>query len=470
MTNHKNILLFLTDDHGMWASGCYGNSEVQTPTLDKLARDGVRFDNAFTPTPVCSPARACILTGHTASQVGIHDWLQEAHDEIGKRDWLDDEETLFEYFSEAGYATGLSGKWHLGQSHLPPKGADFHFGLPGWQGVHNDTYTYVKNGEQVTSSRNKSALITDNAIEFLEQAPADKPFFLNVGYIATHSPYHKDTHSAFLTALYEDATFADIPAYDVHPWVKNEGFRAENPTEDELRNHYTGYYAAVTEIDRNIWRIVTALETLGQLENTVIIYTSDHGLTTGHHGFWGKGNSTRPLNMYETSLRIPLIWSGAGIQAGQSVQHNITHYDTFQTILDVAGLSPDSEKPFPGTSYAGMLKGETPAWDETIYGEYGDLRMIRTPELKLVVRYPDGPHELFDLVNDPDETDNVRDDADYAYDIPELRQQLDAFYSEYESPGKSGLQVKKQHRHNDYEAWRDGLREQRGLQIYDEIE
>lgn len=466
MTTRKNIILFLTDDHGAWANGCYGNAEVQTPTLDKLAKNGVRFKNAFTPTPVCSPARACILTGLTASQVGIHDWLEEATPEIGKRDWLGDTKTLFQYFKEANYYTGLSGKWHLGQSHLKPKGADYHFGLPGWQGVHNHEYTYIKNGEDFVSSENKSKLITDHAIDFLDNLPDDKPFFLNIGYIATHSPYHKDTHDPAVTRLYKDANFVDIPDYEAHEWVKNEGFNFEKPTEQELRDHYIGYYAAVTEIDNNIVRIIDHLKKIGLSDDTLIIYTSDHGLTIGHHGFWGKGNSTRPLNMYDTSLHIPLIWSGAGITGAHVIENNITHYDTFQTILEFAGLEPDPNKTFPGKSYLPMLNNKSQEWDDTVYGEYGDLRMIRTNDYKLVIRFPDGPHDFFDLKADPQETTNLIDSEQYQDVIADLRGQIETFYETYSDDAVSGLNVKQLPRHNDHEAWRDGKREARGLQIY----
>jgi arylsulfatase A-like enzyme len=461
-----NIVLFLTDDHGAWANGCYGNTEVQTPALDRLAAQGARFANAFTPTPVCSPARACLLTGRAASQVGIHDWLQEAVTEIGDRDWIADDKTLFEHLHEAGYQTALCGKWHLGQSHLPPRGADYHFGLPRWQGAHNQVYTYVRNGAEVTLDGNKSQFITDHALAFLDQTTPGQPFFLNVGYIATHSPYDQQSHHPDVTRLYQDTTFRDIPPYEPHPWVKNEG-TPNHPTDQELRDRYIGYYASVTEIDRNVARIVARLEAMGQLDHTVIIYTSDHGCSTGQNGFWGKGNSTRPLNMVEVSLRIPLIWRGPGVEPGHVVERCVDHYDTFQTIMALAGVTPDPQRAHPGASYARMLGGERIAWDDTRYGEYGDLRMIRTPEWKLVWRYPDGPHDLFNLRGDPGETRNLYGALETQPLADDLKARLDAFYDSHDNPAKSGLRVKELPRHNDgHEAWRDGKREARGLQVY----
>lgn len=454
-----NIVLFLTDDHGAWANGCYGNSEIQTPTLDHLAATGIRFANAFTPTPVCSPGRACVMTGRTASQVGIHDWLQEARDDVGARDWLADEKTLFQYFKEAGYHTALCGKWHLGINPMTPRGLDYHFGLPGWQAAHNMTYTYTFNDQPVTLSGNKSGFITDYALQYLEQA--QEPFFLNIGYIATHSPYEKQTHDSRLTALYEDATFRDIPEWNPHPWVRNEG-GPNDMRGVEVRDRYIGYYAAATEIDNNVRRVLDKLDELGLAGDTIIIYTSDHGCSTGHHGFWGKGNSTRPLNMYEVSLRVPLIWSGAGIESGQVVENCVDHYDTFQAILATAGITPDANT--TGDSYRAQLEGQTVAWDDTRYGEYGDLRMIRTPEWKLVVRYPDGPHDLFHLADDPGETVNLIDQHPEV--VADLRSRLDAFYADHEDPAKSGLKVKDLPGHNNNEAWRDGLREGRGFQVY----
>ena len=462
MTKRPNIVLFLTDDHGAWANGCYGNSEAQTPTLDALAAIGARFTNAYTPCPVCSPARACLLTGKTPSQVGIHDWLEEAIPAIGQRDWLGDRRTLFDYLSEAGYHTGLSGKWHLGQSHLAPSGADYHFGLPGWQGAHNGPYTYARNGELIELDGNKSQFITDHAIEFLDRAPADKPFFLNIGYIATHSPYQQGRHDPRQTAKYQDCAFADIPPYEPHPWVKNEGGEVE--TAADLRDRYIGYYAAVTETDDNIARVIGALNARGLWRDTIIIYTSDHGRAIGHRGFFGKGNSTRPLNMYEISLRVPLIIAGPGVEVGTRAEY-VDHCDAFHTICELAGVRLPDDEVYAGSSYAAMLRGGDAAWDNTRYGEYGDLRMARDDRWKLILRYPDGPHDLFDLRHDPAERLNLYDRR------PEIaahyQTRLEAFYTRHEDPALSGLRVKELPAHNGgSEAWRDGRREARGLQVY----
>ena len=463
MGKRPNIVLFLTDDHGAWAHGCYGNGEVRTPTLDALAQIGTRFENAFTPTPVCSPARACLLTGKTASQVGIHDWLEEAIPEVGERDWLGETRTLFKYLAEAGYHTGLSGKWHLGQSHLAPKGADYHFGLPGWQGAHNGPYTYVRNGEMIELDGNKSQFITDHAIEFLESAPTDKPFFLNIGYIATHSPYQQQTHDPQQTAGYQDRAFSDVPPYEPHRWVKNEG-GSNTLSEDELRDRYIGYYSAATEIDDNVARVMSALKARDMWENTIIIYTSDHGCSMGQMGFFGKGNSTRPLNMYEISLRVPLIIAGPGIDT-QVREEYVDHCDSFHTICELAGVRLPDDEVYAGDSYTAMLRGESVDWENTRYGEYGDLRMVRDERWKLILRYPDGPHDLFDLRHDPAELVNLYDKNPQT--VAHYRARLDAFYASHDDPALSGLRVKDLPAHNgSSEAWRDGKREARGLQAY----
>ncbi|MCB0129779.1 MAG: sulfatase-like hydrolase/transferase, partial [Caldilineaceae bacterium] len=281
------------------------------------------------------------------------------------------------------------------------------------------------------------------------------------------SPYSQEHHLPELTARYAAAAFDEIPPYNSHPWVKNEDSPGESPPVHPLRDRYIGYYAAVTELDTNIGRILDKLAEQGRLDNTLVIYTSDHGCALGHHGFWGKGNSTRPLNMYDTSLRVPLIWRGPGITGGQVVRRCVDHYATFRTVLEMAGVTPDPERNHPGLSYGDLLRGESEVWNDNLYGEYGDLRMLRTPDWKLVWRYPDGPHDLFDLLHDPEESVNLALDAKHQPLLADLKTRLDLFYAIHANPDKMGLAVKSLPRHNrTAEAWRDGRREARGLQIY----
>ncbi|MBW3624409.1 MAG: sulfatase-like hydrolase/transferase [Armatimonadetes bacterium] len=333
--------------------------------------------------------------------------------------------------------------------------------------MHIEEYTYVYNDEPVTLTGNKTRFITDYALEFLDRTSGDRPFFLQIGYIATHSPYGNQEPE--LVAQYDDADFRDLPPYEPHPWHKNEGFpQGTSYSREDCVRRYKSYYAAVTDMDRNVARILGRLEEQGRLDDTLVIYASDHGLTLGHHGFWGKGNSTRPLNMYETSIRIPLLmrWPGA-IPAGAVSERCVDHYDTFRTLCEWAGVMPERPETLPGRSYRGFFGGEPMEWDDTRFGEYGDLRMIRTPQYKLVKRYPNGPDDLFDLKNDPGETTNLAGQPEVAPVEAALAARLDAFYARYEDPAKSGLRVKELRPHSaGSEAWRDGLREARGLQVY----
>ena len=449
----KNIILFLTCDHGAWANGFYGNKHIITPTLDKLANDGIVFENAFTPTPVCSPSRACLMTGKTPSQIGIHDWLEETYDDIANKEWLNGQKTLFDYIKTKGYYNALLGKWHLGRSHFKPSGVDYHFGIHHWQGNHNENYEYVLNGDLINLDGNKSEFVTDHAIKFLNNY-LDKPKFLKIGYIATHSPYTQQSHDRKITKLYHNNDFKELPIYKAHPFVKNEG-TPNHPTEEELRDRYIGYYSAVTEIDKNIQRIITHLDNINQLKDTLIIYTSDHGCAIGHHGFFGKGNSTRPLNMYETSLRIPLFFYGYG-KNSQRVSNYVDHYDTFQTLLDLLDFKIDKNI-FPGKSFLEILNGnQNISWDNTKYGEYGDLRMVRNKNHKLIIRYSNkNQNSFFDLNNDPEELYDTYEKTKDTDDFVNLHKKLKHFYKKYSSKEYSGLKVKTLPRHNyGHEAWR----------------
>lgn len=451
-----NVLVFLTDDHAQWAAGCYGNTEIRTPTLDHLASTGVRFENAYTPSPVCSPARACFFTGKVPSQHGVHDYLAESDPQVQAVDWLGGQATLATILKEAGYMTGLCGKWHLGNGEQKPEGFDFWFSQSAavsepeaydapWPRTALPTAGYDRHG------------ITDRAVEFLRKRDDDKPFFLTVGYLATHSPW--TGHPERLVDQYRQATFRDIPEDPTYPFGR---LRSESlyPTRGNPREALAQYYASVTDIDEQIGRVMDELEMLKLREDTLVIYTSDHGLNAGHHGIWGKGNATLPYNMVEESIRIPLIVSHpTGILGRQIRQEPVTHCDTFMSILETTGIplpSSSGSDNYPGRSYRPALLGQSlPQWPDAVFGEYGNLRMVRTKRHKLIRRYPDGPHELIDLVVDPREQTNVIDDQCYAEVLKELDQKIDAYFENYSTPEHAGTDVLDQPRHNKDEAWRD---------------
>ncbi len=459
MTDQPNILVIMTDDHAQWAAGCYGNRELHTPTMDYLAQTGVRMANAFTPTPVCSPARASFFTGLYPSQHGIHDWLFYFHRteserqraELNEQPWLGDLKTLAQFLAEAGYTCGLSGKWHCGRDDHPQPGFDYWYSLranePPLAGEYSD------HGQFVQHSGYNTETITDNAVAFLRQRKTDHPFFLFTGYIGTHSPWRD--HPERLVEQYRECTFADIPADTVYPFGRLAGESTQR-SRYNAREALAQYYASVSHIDEGIGRLLDELEAQGVRDDTLVVYVADHGLNCGHHGVWGKGNGTRPLNMLEESIRIPMIFNHPGqLFAGQVRSEFVDHCDLFETLLDYAGVQPERQHSYPSNSFKPLLtEGRAlPDWKDTQICEYGNVRMARNRTHKLVRRAPNGPDHLFDLQADPREVANIlATNPELAAD---LQARIDGFFSEYEQPDKSGLQVRTLPRHNYNEAWRD---------------
>ncbi len=439
MTDRPNIIVMLTDDHGQWALGCCGNSEVRSPNMDRLASTGVVMENAYTPLPVCSPGRASFFTGRFPSQHGIHDYLSKAADELP---WLNDEVLLSELLRDAGYTTGFSGKWHCGGGRNQPQpGFDF------WKN---------KGGRGLTKPE-ISQVIMDQSLEFLQTRDRSKPFFLFMSDIATHSAWKG--HTEEIVESYRNCSFCDVPQAEEYPFGNLSGsWTAESAANRE--ETLAQYYAAVTEIDDQIGRLLEELENQDLLENTLVVYTSDHGICCSHHGIWGKGNGTRPLNMMEESIRIPMILSQPGtVVPGKRRTEFADHCDLFQTLLDHAGVElPDAmreERNYPGRSFREMLLGDDIAdWKCEQFGEYGYLRMVRTPTHKLVRRALGRPSELFDLVADPRETTNCIDDPTCADVLADLQGRINDFFTKYEDPEKSGLRVLELPEHNGKEAWR----------------
>ncbi|WP_051791536.1 sulfatase-like hydrolase/transferase [Amycolatopsis jejuensis] len=451
----RNVLVVLTDDHGQWAAGCYGNSEVRTPTLDHLAGTGVRMANAFTPTPVCSPARASFWTGRLPSQHGVHDYLAGRDPEVAATPWLQDETTLAALLHDQGYVTGLSGKWHLGPvGELPPAGFDFWYERSGPVPRPLPCFApWPTEPERETPGYDRHAM-TDRAVEFLRRRDGERPFFLTVGYFATHSPWLG--HAERLVDSYRGCHFDDIPDDITYPFGRLRS-EAVYGTRANPREALAQYYAAVTDVDEQVGRLLDELEAQGLRESTLVVYTADHGLNAGHHGLWGKGNATIPYNMLEESIRVPLILNQPGtLLGGQVRQEPVTHLDTFATIAEHAGVPLPADRRYPGRSFRDLAVGKAiPGWPDAVHGEYGTTRMIRTPQHKLVRRHPSGPHELFDLAADPRETTNLHACPEHQELVKKLTEDLDRYFEEYTDPRFSGLRAAELPRHNGDEAWRE---------------
>ena len=448
-----DVLFILADDLGAWALGSAGNPEIRTPNLDRLAGRGVRFGNFFCVSPVCSPARASILTGRIPSRHGVHDWLSAGNSTVepaaGGRliRYLEGQPGYPESLARTGYLCGLSGKWHLGDAHHPQMGFSF------WETHARGGGPYygapmIRDGAAYEEPRYVTDVITDNALRFLEEnAGGGRPLYLGVHYTAPHSPWGREHHPA---GTYDDylanCPFRSVPDLPMHPW-QTAGIsrpRPDAPPErvgQERRELLSGYFTAVTEMDRNIGRLVDWLESRGRLERTLVFFTGDNGMNLGHHGVWGKGNGTLPLNMYEESVKVPFIAAGPGLAAGGAVcDELLSHYDFMPTLLDLLGVEGPGDTRLPGRSFAPLLRGEGDGGRDrlVVFDEYGPTRMIRTERWKLVRRFPAGPDELYDLAADPGEERNLAGRPERARIAAELCGELDEWFRAHADPEVDG--------------------------------
>lgn len=443
--NRPNIIAILSDDQGPWAMGCAGNHEIRTPTLDRLAAEGTRLDRFFCASPVCSPARASLLTGQIPSQHGVHDWLAAGNmpsDPRGTVRYLDGKPAYTDVLAEHGYTCGLSGKWHLGDSMAPQHGFAHWYAHQKGGGPYHGA-PMIRDGEPYEEPTYLTDAITDDALAFIErQASIGQPFYLSVNYTAPHSPWI-DSHPREIVASYADCPFETVPRDPVHPWAV-PGWTPE-PESDRWREQLKGYFAAVTAMDANIGRIVDLLDERGLRERTLLVFLSDNGFSTGHHGLWGKGNSSFPLNMYDNSVLVPAIFSMPGTVAAGAVRSEmVSALDFPHTLLELLGLTMPNADALSGSSFAHLLSRDTTdgsgvGRDEiVVFDEYGPVRMIRTEEWKYVHRYPYGPHELYDLASDPGERDNRVHDPAMTGIVSEMRDRLERWYRRWVDPDVDG--------------------------------
>ena len=441
--NRPNIVYILTDDQGAWALGCYGNNEIITPNIDKLAAGGMRFNNFFCTSPVCSPARASILTGCIPSQHGVHDWIRDGNSGEKGKTYLKGIRGFTEDLAENGYSCGISGKWHLGNSLLPQKGFS-HWYVHQRGGGDYYRAPMIRNGNEIIEEEYITDLITDDAMEFIaHESESDKPFFLSINYTAPHTPW-LNQHPKEFVDLYADCPFNSCPREEPHPWnlfVKVPDAIPESILDDPTE-HLQGYYGAISAMDANVGRVIDQLDALGLRNNTLICFMSDNGFNCGHHGIWGKGNGTYPQNMYDTSVKVPAIFCQPGrIPGGVVAESMLSGYDVMPTLLSYVDISyADATR--PGKDFSTLLETGTQETEEeavVVYDEYGPVRMIRSKEWKYVYRYSDGPNELYHLIEDPDERINLIDDPGCEGVIDEMRGNLEEWFSRYVNADKNGL-------------------------------
>lgn len=425
--DRPNVVFLMADDLSTWGVGVYGNPDARTPNLDRLAREGVTFRQAFVSTPVCSPSRAAMFAGVFPSRLGVSDWINPAEEpDVGVSP---DVVGWPEVLKEAGYATAMIGKWHLGTRddfHPTRQGYDLFHGFRGGGNRPIDP-TLEVDGRETELKGSLPDLLTDRALRFVEDH-RDGPFLVSLHFRAPHQPY------------------APTPAEDaralasVDPPVP-DGFGLPVDRVKKLRRDYL---ASVHSIDRNVGRLLARLADLGLEQNTLVIFTSDNGYMIGEHGLWHKGNGLwlgqgraghRP-NMFDESVRVPFIarWPGK-IPAGSTVDRSVSMVGLFPTVLELSGLPVPSGVTLDAPSFAPLMRGEAPAWDDTVFGLYdmhhyqkAAMRMIRTPEWKLIRHLEEGgSDELYHLSADPHELANLSGVPAHASTEAALRHRLDGW-------------------------------------------
>lgn len=431
----SNLLVILTDNHGEWTLGCYGNRDIATPNIDGLAAGGALFTRAFANNAVCSPTRATFLTGLMPSGHGVHCYLGAKGLQVGPgaRGTMGDLRTLPEILAGRGYECGLVGKWHLGDNLRPQEGFTTWVTMP-----HGATSTFIgaeiiEGGAIRKEPRHLTEFWTRRAVEFLER-PRDRPFFL---FLAFNGPYGlgKSMLEEPLNrhaARYAGDPPACFPDEPMHPWLHSTTNLFHSPT---ARRRYA---SEISGIDDGVGEVLGALKRLGLEERTTVVLTADQGLACGQHGLWGMGDHTRPLSAYEWTMRVPLIWRHPGqIPAGKRIDLMVSHCDAMPTLLEWLGFRDDlpGDPPRPGRSYTPALRGEAmPGWDNSIFFEFENVRAIRTDRWKFIERIHGGPTELYDLAADPDERQNLADNPSHQGELAELRDRSRAFFDRYADP------------------------------------
>lgn len=431
--DHPNIVFILVDDLGWSDLGCYGSEFYETPNLDLLASEGVKFTNAYASCPVCSPTRASILSGKYPARMDLTDWIpgrqamqqSTSGQKLLSQDFKDEmsleEFTIAEALKANNYRTFFAGKWHIGENSIYwPENQGFDINKGGWKvgsprGGYFSPYVNPRlesgpEGEYLTDR------LTNEAIQFIKENQKD-PFFLYLSYYTVHNPLNakqetieKYRKKAALLHYNDKDRFVDRSE-----WKKV--FGKGNFRERKVQDHAV-YAAMIEHMDENVGRILKQLKELKLDENTIVIFTSDNGgLSTSE----GSPTSNFPLRagkgwLYEGGIREPLIvkWPGVADQGG-FCKTPVISTDFYPTILDMAGLEGIPEQHQDGVSLLPLLNAKDSLDRKAIYWHYPHYSnqgghpggAIRMGDYKLIEFYEDMHIELYDLKNDPGEKINL---------------------------------------------------------------
>lgn len=443
-----NFIVIMTDDQGPWARG-RTMPELITPVLDQLGAEGHEMTRFFCASPVCSPARATLATGRMPSAHGVHDWLRgdnSGNDTTGVH-YLENFSTTAQLLNQSGYTCAHSGKWHLGDARQPAPGFTHWYSHRDGGGPYFGA-PVIEDGVQHSEGGYITHAITENARKMLDHLTEQaEPFFLQVNYTAPHAPWTPSNHPQKYLDLYKDCDFPSIPREEPHEWF-NWG---HTELADGLRNPIgglIGFCASLTAVDEGVGQLLEVLDHKGVREDTYVIFMSDNGFSCGHHGIWGKGNGTEPLNVWDNSILVPFIINRPGTIAPTLDSTMTSAASLHSTILELAGAPAPTDPLIAGESFAARLvptaaQGETndvglakdPAaaamTSIVIFDEYGGTRMIRTESHKYVVRYGDAPCELYDLIADPQESVNLFGNETFSAIQNELAEQLHAWFAKH---------------------------------------
>ncbi len=454
MKKKPNVLFIITDDQRFDTIHALGNSEIITPNLDKLASRGTSFVRAHiaggTCGAVCMPSRAMVLSGRNP----FH--LEELGGNIPPQ-----HKTLAETFKNNGYeAIGL-GKWHNGcpaYARSFTQGAKIFFGGM-WDHWNVPTCRYDQTGEydnvinfvvdffkdnqplaqhcdEFEPGKHSSTLLTDAAIDLLNKnAGGEKPFFMYLAYLAPHDPRtmpdeFKNMYDPERITL--PPNFQEIIDTNYPLMVHRDEHLAEYPRkESEIKRHIAEYYAMITHLDFEIGRLMEALQQSGEEENTIVVFTGDNGLAVGQHGWLGKED------IYEHGIRVPLIMAGPGIKEDTRNDAYVYLYDIFPTLCEKVGIAtPES---VDGKSFAHLLDGaHGESFRDELYLIFDEfVRGVKNDHYKLI-EYRNGDEEddkwtfLYDIKNDPWETENLAFNDEYQQLISEFREKIIKYRDEWE--------------------------------------